>query len=328
MKKLVVLINVRAGKASSKAKKMISSLMSDSKIFESHSLEESEKFSMLIIKKGYPFVIIAGGDGSITTTINYLLKAQKLFKKYNFFPVIGTLPLGSGNSISQYLGLSGDLKSNIKLIYKMIEKEKIKYLEMIEGNKLFFPFAGFGYDSLLLMDYYWIKNISFIKIKGIIAYFLAAILRTIPREIFCKREMKVVIINKGNGFKIAGKKNEMQKIAVDKILFEGNCKMVSAGTIPFYGYRLKALPFASLLPGKFHLRIVTGKYYKILYNLRSLWSGTFFPDYIHDFLVEDVLVKVSPVMPFQISGENYGEIKEIEMKISSIKIPFLSPLSQ
>jgi diacylglycerol kinase family enzyme len=83
--------------------------------------------------------------------------------------------------------------------------------------------------------------------------------------------------------------------------------MAAAGTVPYYGFGLKAFPFAARRPGAMQLRIITQiGVPTVLWNLPRIWSGEFAHPSFLDFHAERASVSFERPMPLQVGGDAEG----------------------
>jgi diacylglycerol kinase family enzyme len=83
--------------------------------------------------------------------------------------------------------------------------------------------------------------------------------------------------------------------------------LAAVGTVPYYGFGLKAFPFALLRPGMMQLRVLgrvgVGS---LLWNLPRVWAGQFAHPGLLDFQVEKVAMQFERPMPLQVGGDAEG----------------------
>ncbi len=79
------------------------------------------------IDESYKYVLIAGGDGTIDTIVNYM-------KKNNIDLPIGVLPTGTANDFAKFIGMP----TNIEKACKQIINSEVKLLDIGKINKKYF----------------------------------------------------------------------------------------------------------------------------------------------------------------------------------------------
>ena len=85
-------------------------------VLEQHPVHDPDEMRPIIreaIAKGVPMVIVGGGDGSLSTTIDDFLGSETVF---------AFLPLGTANSFAKTLGIPVDLDGAIEVIAKGARK--------------------------------------------------------------------------------------------------------------------------------------------------------------------------------------------------------------
>ena len=80
-------------------------------IFETQRAGHAAELSRQAAEKHFDFVIAAGGDGTINHVVNGVLSSHSIP-----VPVLGLIPLGSGNDFARMCGLSSEPESLINLI--------------------------------------------------------------------------------------------------------------------------------------------------------------------------------------------------------------------
>ena len=100
------------------------------------------------------------------------------------------------------------------------------------------------------------------------------------------------------------------------LLYEGPANAAIFGTCPFYGYRMKMLPYAGLDPQLFHLRVSNVPTAKLVANARALWNGTIEDLQLWDFQAEAVHLEFSEPMPFQLAGDAFGSRSELTVRMA------------
>jgi diacylglycerol kinase family enzyme len=88
--------------------------------------------------------------------------------------------------------------------------------------------------------------------------------------------------------------------------------MAAASTVPFYGFGLKAFPFAQSRPGMLQLRVATElSVPTVMWNLQRIWSGEFAHPGLLDFHAERVAIRFERPMPLQVGGDAEGWREEV-----------------
>jgi len=138
---IILVINPRSGTNSSKILNQFLDIAPNINYFISNSLEEFDIFLTTKLEK-YKVLIICGGDGTINTSLKYLLKGSSL--------KLAILPNGSGNGFARELGFRGDIKELLNQILKggteLVDVFKV-------NNELSCNMLGLGFDSYVAAEF-------------------------------------------------------------------------------------------------------------------------------------------------------------------------------
>ena len=105
--RLAILLNHNARKVNRKVLKELKEASPHADFYITRTLEEAENALKKIAKEEYDLVFTGGGDGTIChaiTRLNELCVGKKE-------PLIGVLPLGTGNAISSFLETHVELRT-------------------------------------------------------------------------------------------------------------------------------------------------------------------------------------------------------------------------
>lgn len=119
--------------------------------FETKSIEDTYSFiSESLAKKEFDVILVAGGDGLISTVCNALMAADKNLR-VPFLP----LPMGSGNTFAADLNIN-TIKQAFDLVEKSQSASKIDLLKVTTQEKTFYCVnvlgAGFITDSTIIAE--------------------------------------------------------------------------------------------------------------------------------------------------------------------------------
>lgn len=277
------------------------------------------------LSRGFRRIVAGGGDGTVTavaTTIRHHVLAMRAKNPGAQLPLpeLGVLKLGTGNAVADLLGgrsAADDLR-------RMAENTRpsTTQLDLIDCEGVTSPFVGFGYDAQILNDFIWIKDRARPNIvKRIVGtppgYLLAAFGKSAPTQLLRKGEVEVRVINAGSRvFKCTPHGLFERDVAPGQVLYQGPIRMLSAGTVPYYGFKFKMFPYARRSPGLMQLRIATTGVGEAMRHLPSIWRGTYDSSSIEDYLCEAVQVRFSESMPFQVGGDAAGYRREITFGVA------------
>lgn len=81
-------------------------------VFETQFPDHAIQLSGEAVIKGFDIILSAGGDGTLNQVVNGILKSSAV----NNIPILGIIPLGSGNDFAGMMGVSGHPSQLIKLL--------------------------------------------------------------------------------------------------------------------------------------------------------------------------------------------------------------------
>jgi diacylglycerol kinase family enzyme len=328
--KVAVLLNANARKVTAKVQRALSHVVPEGDLFLSRSELDARRIAQTVVDRRYHTVFLGGGDGTFTGFVNEILNQVELRRRHHSAtqtPRFGVLKLGTGNSLAALVHSSstkgdGILDDVLRARAGEVPGYKSVDLLMVEGRRA--PFAGLGMDGKLLNDYIWVKkNLG----KGMLSpmmtgaggYFASVAFKTVPHYVSKGTKMEAEIINGSSApaYRLGPDGKPVgEPVAPNGVIYKGDLMMVSAATIPYYGFELKMFPHAGKRRGMFHLRFGTLPPMKILANLGGLWAGTWFPEGLQDWHAKDVTVKFKKPMPFQISGDAEGYRDEVRFEVA------------
>lgn len=314
--RFAVVLNTNAKKVTDDVAQLSSEIVPPEDLFLSDSAEDSEAIARVLVERGYDTVFAGGGDGTVMHLINQLAR-YPLEQQ----PAIGILKLGTGNAMSRMVS-SGNVQGDLKAFTHSATRE-VMPISLVETEGIRCPFAGVGVDAAILNDYRFAKEnwgSSMLKpvVQSVGGYFLAFFARTVPRmagdALLRQRADVRVTVAEGDAQRIGPGGEPGESFAAGSLLYEGPLTAVMAGTVPFYGYGMKVLPYATMDPLRMHLRVTDLSAARALAILPSIWSGEVQDDQIHDFLVTAVRIELSQEVPFQIGGDAAGHRTKITMR--------------
>jgi diacylglycerol kinase family enzyme len=293
-------------------------------------LDQAKSYARQIIAERYSTVMVGGGDGTITHTMNLLIEAAEALSRGNVrhaLPDIGVLKLGTGNGLA-YLTGSGKPTNDVLRVLSGA-KPPAQPLRLVEdvSSGWMFPFASLGYDARVLNDYLDVLNATktgFTRslAKTLPGYFYALGTRTIPGELRQKRA-QISVVSTGRASIIDPETGEEIPLEPRAKLFDGIARSVIVGTSPFYGFGMKVLPYARRRSDRFHVRVSSCAISFILARLPQLWSGKLKSDGIVDFLVEGVRIESTEALPLQMAGDARGSAKQVELRLAERAFRFI-----
>ena len=306
-----VLLNANAKQVTDELRRSLETVVPPRDLFFSRTAREAAAIAETVLDRGYETVFTGGGDGTFIGWVNRIVESAA--RRNVPSPRFGVLALGTGNAVAEVVGARSD--THVEELAAFASGETLlRRLDLLtcEGRRT--PFAGVGIDAAVLNDYYWLKQrLGHTALRplvcGVTGYGLAIALRSAPRHLLDRRPTFCEIVNVGRpAYRLDGRGRQVgPAVGHGELLYAGPCTMAAASTVPFYGFGLKAFPFAHARPGMMQLRLATQlPLATILCNLSAVWSGGFDHPALLDFHAERVSVEFERPMPLQIGGDAEG----------------------
>jgi diacylglycerol kinase family enzyme len=317
--RVAVLLNSGARKFSDQVLRILSHVVQEGDLYVSHSFEEARAIAEAVVAARYTTVFTGGGDGTFVGFFNEIQNAMERKAAASPFaavraPRFGILKLGTGNALANLVGASplrGEGIVDDVLRARANEVPGVLKLSLMiaEGKRA--PFAGLGLDAGILNHYVETRR-AFAKgplerlMSGEVGYFAAITGKSVP-SYFMRRRPEIEVRTRGFAYRLDATGSPIgAPIEPGALLYHGPAVMAAAATVPCLGYHFRLFPFAQKRRGFMHLRIANVSVPSILANLPLLWKGQWFDPGLHDFLVEDVDVKMDQKVPFEIGGDAEG----------------------
>jgi diacylglycerol kinase family enzyme len=312
-----VLLNGNARQVDDRTRRALAAVVPADDLFLSLSADEARRIADTVISRGYDTVFTGGGDGTFVGWVNYILDQAE--QRAATPPRFGVLALGTGNAVAEMVGARTDAHIENLTAFASGATTRLRRLDLLTWDGRRTPFAGVGIDAAVLNDYRWLKSrlegtpLSRVGL-GVPGYALAIGLRSAPRYLVERRPTYCEIVNIGRpAFRLDGRGHQIgPAIAHGELLYAGPCTMAAASTVPFYGFGLKAFPFAGARPGAMQVRVLTElSLATMLMNLPSIWSGEFAHPGVVDFHAERVSLQFERPVPLQVGGDAEGWREEV-----------------
>jgi diacylglycerol kinase family enzyme len=320
-----VVLNANARRVNERVRHTLGEIVPPDDLYYSMSADDSRAITERILDRGYSTVFTGGGDGTVVEFINQVLAATS--DGGSATPSIGILRLGTGNALAEMVS-SGNYLCDLKSFVSNAHRDH-HVLPLVQAEGAAFPFAGLGADAELLNDYRTLKGTlgdTFLSpmVQSVGGYFLALFARTVPRRVSAalrRHRSEIVVRNRSRSAALLGPGGTVVRtFGRGEVIYAGPSTITIVGTCPFYGYGLKALPFADRTPDAMHLRVVQMSIPGILGNLRSLWHGRYESPKLLDFLVDHVEIELSEPVPYQRAGDAAGYRDSIEFALSPKRV--------
>ena len=261
-------------------------------------------------------ILSAGGDGSAITLLDTL---NKVVPKGKPFPVVGALPIGTGNAWAHALG-ARKLDHCVKALARHRGPIPTRRYALFECDGVLTFFGGCGWDAQILDDYRTQLEASPSSrvAKSVWGYLTAMITRTVPQAILNGRPT-VTIENLGAEVHVvddAGNFHVLEGAGPGTILYEGPASVAGAATCPNFGYGFRAYPFAERLFDKLNVRIYDQSALKAVWDIPNMWRGQHPLRGMRDWFTTRVRFTFSRPVPLQIGGEAIGAKQVVELAAS------------
>jgi diacylglycerol kinase family enzyme len=324
-RRICVIVNGNAKSVTAEVLATLDEILDAGDLFISRSVEEGAKFAETVIDRGYGTVLTGGGDGTFTSVVTQVVRAAR--KRGVKPPRFGLLRLVTGNSLSWVVGAS-DANRGRGLaadVQRLKGEAGARPLRLVEVEGILAPFCGFGIDANVLADFHTVRD-AFRKLPlplkwtgGGLSYAVAASTMSIPKYLV-KPVPFVRVINLGaDAFHIGdGGRPSKEPIRAGEIIYEGKARMVSASTIPYYGFGFRVFPFADERADRMALRVTTIGSIEFVSHFTKIWRGEYqSPTSLFDYLVERVRIEIEPTTAFQVGGDAMGDRDAVEVAMSA-----------
>lgn len=317
-----VLLNANAKQVDRALRESLQRIVPHDDLFFSRCPSEAQDIAEAVVARGYGTVFTGGGDGTFVGWVNQILDGAE--RRGVAAPRFGVLALGTGNAVAGVVGArpSAHVEELAAFATGAVRRARRMQLLSCAGKRT--PFAGLGVDAAVINDYAWLKGrLAGTALRrlsvGVPGYALSSALRTAPRYLAARRAAYCEITNLGRAaYRLDGQGRQVgAPIGPGEPLYAGPCLMAAASTVPFYGFGMRAFPFAEGRPGMLQVRIASElSVPSVLWNLPRIWSGEWTNPGLLDFHAERVKVQLDRPMPLQVGGDAEGWRDELTFAIA------------
>ena len=341
-KEFAVILNENARRVTGKIKNTAQDIAPRIALYTSKTKEEAYQILKDLMDRGVQRIISGGGDGTffhlVSLAKRYMEEQNGKLQKVGRYareeisrlslPEFGILKLGTGNSFAPLLGI----KKGLQPVRMLAEGKDFdtKQIHLLETEQQCFTFCGMGLDAQILNDYMWLKKHVRRKafswyVQSLFGYFTAIAFRTIPKVLLSRKKTNVTLRNLGDRLYRVRPDGCLENLNCPngEIFYHGPCSIAGVATTPYYGYGLKAFPYALANPGLMHVRIIKAGVTELVANAWPIWNGTYQSPRFLEFLAEKVHFSFSDDMPLQLGGDAEGYRKEISIQVSDLTVNLL-----
>ena len=323
-RRIAVIVNGNAKSVTDEVVETLDQILEAGDLFISRSVEDGAKFAKTVIDRGYGTVLTGGGDGTFTSVVTQVVREARARKVKP--PRFGLLRLGTGNSLAWVVGASSAKGRGLAADVQRLRTDAgARPLRLVEVEGILAPFCGFGIDANVLADFHKVRD-AFKKLPlpiawtgGALSYAVAATTRTIPAYLV-KDVPYVRVINTGSDAFHIGESGRPsgEPIKTGELIYEGKARMVSASTIPYYGFGFRVFPFADEREDRMALRVTTIGSIEFVSHFTKIWRGEYMsPTSLFDYLVDRVRIEIEPSTAFQVGGDAMGNREKVEVALSA-----------
>ncbi|MDI6783742.1 MAG: diacylglycerol kinase family protein [bacterium] len=236
-----------------------------------------------LLSNDYDILIVAGGDGTFSDVLN---------AKLNPKVTLAYLPFGSGNALRYGL----QLPTSFEKWYPQFQRQQVKELDVILYNDSYRCFfAGLGFEAQVMQDRQRMRQKGF---DGFLAYGIPiakGIVTLHPR------------INAT--IEVDGTKHSVKNVLT-----------ISLSKHPYYGYGIRANPYAKWDDGLIHIRPITESSFAVGWRILYSFWGILTPQTY--FNGKTVTIITESEQPVQCDGELMGTATKTSFTIlpKSIKV--------
>ncbi|SKA84190.1 lipid kinase, YegS/Rv2252/BmrU family [Clostridium sp. USBA 49] len=241
------------------------------------------------VDNSYSYILIAGGDGTVDTVVNYM-------KKSNIDLPIGVLPVGTANDFAKFLGIPQDVSKACKQILN----SNVKNVDIGKINdKYFVNVASTG----LFTDISQKTSVALKNTIGKLAYYVKGI-ESIPNF----RKIKIKVSSKEVEFD-----GEMYLMLIFNGRTAGNLKLAYKSEIDDGYLDVIIIKASSIVEiSSLFIKMLKGEHLENASNLLYFKTDNLFIE-CHEDIVTDIDGERGPDFPLNISCVK-GGLKVLGMK--------------
>jgi diacylglycerol kinase family enzyme len=272
-------------------------------------------------------IFAAGGDGTSIALVNALARVTP---KDEPLPILGLLPLGTGNAWARCVG-ARKLGGAVRILESGPLPTPIptRRFGLVECEDKLTSFAGCGWDAQVLNDYRTqvqaSKGPAKAVAKSVYGYLSAMLFRTAPKVVVSGRP-HVIVENLGDEVWTMTHDRKLVKlegVRHGSVLYDGLASVTGAASVPEFGFGFRAFPHAERFLGLINVRVYDRHVFRAIKDIPKLWRGEHPLRGMHDWFATAVRMTFSRPMPLQIGGDAVGHRQTIEYRVGSRQIDVL-----
>ena len=321
-----VLLNANAKQVSPRVRDALSGLMPAESLFFSRDRDDAHRIADAVVSRGFGTVFTGGGDGTFVSWVNHILDRAETRSVPT--PRFGVLALGTGSAVAEMVGAGRPIEDLRRHLSGEVLPGRRLDLVTCEGRRT--PFAGVGIDAAVLNDYNWLRTRLGGRAgrltSGLRGYGLAIALRSAPRQVFQRAPAYCEIVNTGaQAWRLDGSGERVGRpVEQGELLYAGPCMLAAGSTVPYYGFRLRAFPFAGRRPGTLQIRVATRiPVPALVLQARKIFTGEFQHPGLLDYEAEKVEMSFDRPVPFQVGGDAEGYREKLTLGLAPRSVELL-----
>ncbi len=322
---VAALFNGRAKRVNPSVVRAFRRALPEARVFVSEDFDQAERHAELLAEERPQIIFSGGGDGAALRLLNML---RRRLPPDAPFPAMGVLRLGTGNAWARTVGAPGYARI-VECLPKAPWPLPLRTFDLVEVEETLCPFAGVGWDALILNDYQrnldrrsgqlFGSRLSTRVHKGLGGYLYAMLRHTVPGLLTQAGAPHATFRRTvGEVFRVDEEGRAVP--CEDAVLYDGPLSVGAAATCPEYGFGFRAFPFATARPGLLHLRVYDRPVLEALANAGRLWAGVHPMPGMHDFLVQAARLTFSRPLPFQIGGDAKGTRAQLDVRVADRRV--------
>lgn len=306
-----ILVNANAKRGGRRVAAQLARALPRASVKLTRSIDEVDDW--VASMRGARCLLSAGGDGSAIVLLNALERVMP----HEPWPVVGPLPLGTGNAWARALG-SRKLGEDVRALQRHDGPLPTRRYGLLDCEGTLTFFAGSGWDAQVLDEYRLQveRSPSSRLAKTVWGYLAAVFFKTAPKTMIHGRPRVLVesLADEVYTVDAQGRLLRDPRLGRGSVLYDGLASVAGAATCPEFGYGFRAYPFAERLLGAMSVRVYDETALQALAAIPKLWRGAHPLAGMHDWITTHVRMTFSRPVALQIAGEAVGPRRTVEYR--------------